>query len=49
MGLELANWSDKKIQVKWPLISFDYLEGVEIAGILQGNIKNVKESHLATV
>ena len=39
----------KKTQATQPLISFDLLEGVEIAVILQDNVKNVKDSHLAIV
>lgn len=52
--LALWHWSSlidliKDTQVTQSLISFDLLEGVEVAEILQDNIKNVKDSHLAII
>lgn len=49
VALELANWSDKRhtsdtvLDLIWPP------GGVEVAEILQDNIKNVKDSHLAII
>lgn len=36
VGQEMANWSNKNIQVKWPLKSFDCLEAGTNGSILQG-------------
>lgn len=44
MGRKLPNWSDEKIQVKCPSISFDRLEGVRNSGNFTGKYHEYKGS-----